>query len=90
MQDFLTVHKFHSLAYLTHKNGAAAFREYKIVVYHSFEELATVDPFNTKWKTLSNRAEKTRGSLYDVHPEEDTYNSRITYICFPASIASYS
>lgn len=44
MQDFLTMHKFNSLAYLTHKNGAAAFREYEIIVYHSFKELAAVDP----------------------------------------------
>lgn len=44
MQHFLTVHKFHPLAYLAHKNGAAAFREYEIIIYHSFEELPAVDP----------------------------------------------
>lgn len=44
MQHLLPVHEFYSLAYLPHKNGAAAFRQYEIVVYHSLKELAAVDP----------------------------------------------
>lgn len=44
MQDLLAVHEFDALAYLAHENGAAALRQYKIIVYHSLEELAAVDP----------------------------------------------
>jgi len=44
MQDLLTMHKFYSLAYLPHENGAAAFRQYEIVVYYSLKEFAAVDP----------------------------------------------
>jgi hypothetical protein len=44
MQNLLTVHELYSFAYLAHKNGAATLRQYKIIVYHSFKELAAVDP----------------------------------------------